>query len=307
MLEIFSIMLNVIAPIFLVVGAAALFTHRFDADPRLLSTVVLYLFAPFLALEGIAESEISGGELGKVALVVVGVAVIMALGALLAARLLRLERRVESAMVLSVSLVNAANYGVPLNEFAFGIEARKIAILYYVFSVTVSYTLGVYYASRGSVSGKEALKNVFRLPLLYAAVAGFAINLTDFTMPLPLARATGLLADASIPAMLVVLGMQLARAVKSGRVQGGIRLISLSVGGRLLIGPLVGLALTTLLGIDGLTQKVLIVQSSMPTAVMAAVLATQFRADSEFVTSSVVIGTLSSIITLSVLVALLGG
>lgn len=304
--EILSVMFNVIAPIFLVVGASALYTLRFDPDPRVLSGTVMYLFAPLLALEGIAGSEIDGAELARVGIVVVAVAVIMAMMGLLAARLMHLNRRTESAMVLCLALVNAANYGIPLNEFAFGPEARQIAILYYVFSVIMSYTLGVFFASRGTFPARESLVNVFKLPLIYAALIGLIINVTDTTLPLPLERAISLLADAAIPAMLVILGMQLTRAIKHGGVRGRLPLIGLVSGGRLLVGGVVALGLTTLLGLSGLTQQVLIVQSAMPTAVMAAVLATQFNADSEFVTGSIVVGTLASIITLSVLIVIVG-
>jgi malate permease and related proteins len=303
--EILNIMLNVIAPIFIVVGLAALFTRHFNPDPRQLSGAVLYLFAPFLALEGIANAEIAGGELLKIGLIVVIIAVIMALIGLALGRVLGLDRRQESALVLSLMLLNAANYGIPLNEFAFGREARQIAIIYYVFSVTVSYTLGVFFASRGTFSGREAVMNVFKLPLIYAALFGLFLNVTDTTLPLFLARASRLLADASVPAMLVVLGMQLVLALQRGRVQGRAGLITLSTAGRLLLGPVIALGLTSLLGLTGLTQQVVILQSAMPTAVMAAVLATQFGADSEYVTSTIVTGTLASIVTLTVLIYVL--
>ena len=60
-------------------------------------------------------------------------------------------------------------------------------------------------------------------------------------------------------------------------------------------------SLAALLGIAGLARQVSIVESSMPTAVISSVLATEFGSDPEFVTAVILVSTLASSITLSVL------
>ena len=70
----------------------------------------------------------------------------------------------------------------------------------------------MFLASRGSVSTKTAIINVFRVPMLYGVVAGLVINFTDLSMPTPVERTSELFAQAAVPAMLVVLGLQLRRA-----------------------------------------------------------------------------------------------
>jgi predicted permease len=215
----------------------------------------------------------------------------------LIARLLKLDRRAESAFILTAVLINAGNYGIPLNKFAFGDRGEERALIYFVMTVVISNTFGVFLASRGSVSTRRALLNVFRVPLPYAAVLGFALNMGDIEMPVALQRSTSLLGDAASPGMLVVLGVQLSRASIRGRIPP----ILLASGVRLVVSPLIAVPVSLAFGMAGLTRDVAIVQSAMPTAVISGVLATEFGADSEFVTAVILTSTLFSMATLSVL------
>lgn len=294
---------NIIAPIFLVVGVAVILDRRLHVDPRPLSQLVVYLFTPFMVLDGIANSDLTGSETGQLVALALGVSVLTALVGWLVARAIRLDRRLIGVFVLSVTLINAGNYGIPLNRFAFGEPGEARAMIYFVITVAVSNTLGVFLASSGTVSARRALRNVLSVPLPYAVVLGFALNAADVTLPVPLARATGLLGDAAIPAMLTVLGLQLSRA--SLRLDE-LRPALVAVGLRLAVAPVIAVALVMLLNMNGVTRQVSLVQSAMPTAVIGGVLATEFggREDAEFVTSVILLSTALSMLTLSILLSL---
>ncbi|HEX2907445.1 MAG TPA: AEC family transporter [Phototrophicaceae bacterium] len=79
----------------------------------------------------------------------------------------------------------------------------------------------------------------------------------------------------------------------------------LAVGVRLVLAPLIAFPLAALLGLTGVTFQVAVVESSMPTAVLANALAAQFNSDTEFTASVTLVGTLASIISLSILLAIL--
>lgn len=302
MSELLGIMLNVISPIFIIIGVVVLITRRFHPDPRGLSTFLIYLFIPSLAFTGITQSDLRGGDVLGLAGVAVIMSFTMSLVGLGVARLGRFDRRLESAFVISILLVNAANYGIPLNRFAFGPDGERQAIIYYVMSVMVGNSLGVYFASRGTATVKEALLNVLKVPITFAALAGLVVNLAGITIPLPIERAVGILAQASVPGMLALLGLKLAEtSIRHIRW----RPVLLATGIRLVIAPLIAFPLATLLGLTGVTFQVAIVQSSMPTAVLANALATQFDADTEFTAATTLVSTLASIVTLSILIALL--
>ncbi len=296
-----EILTNIIGPILLVVGIAFIADRKLELDSRALSRLLVYVFTPFLIFKGVAYSDLSGDEAGQLIAVAALMSAAVAVAAWLLARQARFDRQMAAAFTLSATLVNAGNYGLPLNRFAFGAAGEERAIVFFMTTLLVSYTLGVFLASFGRLSAWGALRNVLTVPLPYAAALGLAVNLGDVTLPLPVERAVRLLADATIPVMLVVLGAQLSRASVRGRIQP----ILLASGLRLLLGPLIALGLVVLLGLSGLTRQVAIVQSAMPTAVVTGVLASEFGADTEFVTATILVSTVTSVATLTILLAVI--
>jgi malate permease and related proteins len=316
MTQLLSIMLNVISPIMLVMGIAFIISMRFNPDPKTLSVYLIYLFTPSLVFRGIYKTELPSNQLIGVASVAVGVAFTMALLGYIVARFMKYKPRAESSLMLTVVLVNAANYGIPLNTFAFGEQGANVAIVYYVAASLVGNIFGVFLASRGSVPIKEALLNVLKVPIAYAAILGLIFNIYEIKLPLLVERSIiDIAANASIPMMLALLGLQLARVVRSRRekkeedetLATNLPAVGIAVGMRLLIAPFVALALATLLGLSDITFKVAVVESSMPTAVLASALATQFGGDARYVSLVTLVATLASMLTLSVLLLMLGG
>jgi predicted permease len=301
MTSLFGVLYNVLAPIFLIIGLAVLLDRRFALDPRVFSRAVIYLFSPCLVFGGIARSELKADELGQILAMAALSSLLIALVGWGETRLFRLDRKLASAFMLSVVLVNAGNYGLPLNDFAFGQAGMQRAIVFFVVSAMISNTLGVYLASRGAASVRRSLLNVLTVPLPYATVLGFLVNIKGIALPLPLDRAVTILGQAAVPGMLIVLGLQLSRTSVRGRV-GPILLATVA---RLGVAPLMAIALATLLGLSGLTRQVSVIQASMPTAAMAGVLATEFGSDAEFTSAVILVSTLVSIVTLSILLSLL--
>ncbi len=299
----FEIAYNLIAPIFLMVGASMLLDRRLHVDPRALSKLVVYLFTPCMVLDGIARSDLTGSETGQLAFVALTVSLLVALAAWIVARAARLERHLVSVFVLSAMVMNAGNYGIPLNRFAFGEAGEARALIFFVITVALSNTLGVFLASSGTVSTRRALRNMLSVPLPYAVVAGFVLNGANGTLPLPLERALSVMGQAAIPAMLTVLGLQLSRATFNGN---HLWPVLAAAGMRLIVSPLIALPLVMLLGMDGITRQVSLVQAAMPTAVVGGVLATEFggNEDAQFITSVILLSTALSLVTLSVLLSL---
>ena len=300
MTSLLGVAYNVLGPIFLVIGLAVLIDRRFSPDPRAFSRAVVYFFSPCLAFSGIAHSDLTTDELGLIVAMAALSTLLMAVVGWGLARLFRFDRKLESAFMLSVVLINAGNYGLPLNEFAFGQAGLQRAIVFYVVTALAANTLGIYLASRGTASVRRSLLNVLTVPLPYATVLGFVVNVRDIALPLPLDRAATLVGQAAVPCMLLILGLQLSRTSVKGRIGP----ILLAVTARLVIAPLVAFPLAALLGLSGLARQVSIVEASMPTAVTGGVLATEFGSDAEFTTAAILVSTLVSIITLSVLLSL---
>jgi len=301
MLQIINIILTTIAPIILVAGLGALLDRTKPLEARSISRVAIYLTTPSLAFYSLANSSINSREFGNLILFSLLSTLAITVLAWLVTRLFRMPQLTASAFVLSVGLINLANYGIPLNEFAFGQPGMERAIVLAVMGFVYSNTIGVFLASWGRASILNSAKNVFKVPTPYAVVLGFAVNQGYFTMPDLIMKTTGILRGAAVPLMLIMLGIQISRVTING--QWGIVLGASTM--RLLGGMAVGLLLAVLLGLEGTTRQVAVVQSSMPTAVIAVMLATEFESDARLVGSVILVSTLMSILTLSVLLSFL--
>jgi predicted permease len=75
---------------------------------------------------------------------------------------------------------------------------------------------------------------------------------------------------------------------------------------RLLIGPVIGIALAALFGLDKVASRDGITEAGMPSAVMTTVLANEYHLDSSLVTAVVFVGTILSPLTLTPLLYFLG-
>ncbi len=112
---------------------------------------------------------------------------------------------------------------------------------------------------------------------------------------------SGLLSDAMIPIMLLVLGLQLR---ESGKLEWGIPTFVAS-GIRLIMGPLMAFLLIPALGITGVQASAGILEASMPAAVLTAIVALENDIVPSFVTSVVFASTLLSLISLTVVMIFL--
>jgi predicted permease len=299
----FTALVTIVVPILLVAAVAALLGRaRIVTEQRPLARLSLYFFSPALAFYSLSRSTVGGTDFFSIALFAFLMVVIVGALCLMLARLLKFDRLFTSAFLLSVLFVNAGNYGIPFNQFAFGTEGVARAAVYFSVNSVLANTLAVYIATSGHSNMRKALTTAFKMPLAYAALLGLVFNVFHWSLPLPIERAVELCAAAALPVMLVNLGLELARA----RVRDYEWRMFLATGIKLLVTPVIALGLAAVLGLTGLTRSVSVIEAAMPTAVMASLIATEFQARPDFVTSVVFISTLGSTITLTVLLLILG-
>lgn len=302
MSQLFAIFLNNLAPIALIAGAGYLLGHFTRANPRTLSQVIFYIFSPCLLFTLLTTSQLNGGEILRV----MGfAALIILLNGLLTwgiGRALHLEKHMLSGVLLVSMFMNAGNYGMPVVLFAFGQTALSYASLFFSMSLILAYTVGAVIASAGTLSAGKALLNLVKIPAVYALALVAVFMSTGLPIPAFLARTTKLLGDASIPAMLVLLGFQLHSAAWTQYKLP----IFLGSTMRLLVSPLLTWLLIPFSGLTGPGFQAVILESAMPSAVLNTMLATEFGTEPSYVSAVIFITTVLSPLTLTPLLAILG-
>jgi predicted permease len=293
---------NNILPIVLLSGAGFALGKLLHIDPRSLGRVVFYVFSPVLIFDLLLQNQLNLAEAAIV--IAFALCFILTIGLLtfLLGSFLKLERSALVAILITTMFANTGNYGLPLVSFAFGEEALSYAGIYFVTTTMLFYTLGVFLASLGHMTLREAIVGLFKIPTIYAVLLAILFNGLDIAMPVPVARAVELAAGGTIPLMLILLGVQLTQVELSGSK----RALQLSVSLRLIIAPLAALLFAALFGLQDFSRQASVTQASMPSMVSATVLAAEYDLDSKLVTAVVFISTLLSPFTLTPLLVFLG-
>jgi predicted permease len=290
-----------ILPIFLISGSAYLVGKYLALDSRTVGRLVFYFFGPVLIFNLITKSQLPFDEMLKTAGFAAAVMLICGLIAFLAGLALRLERRALIAVVLVSMFANNGNFGLPLVSFAFGPSALAHSSIYFIASAIMVNSVGVLIASLGHTDIKRALLGLLRVPLIYALVLALIVIRFELTLPVPLERSVTLVAGATVPMMLVLLGLELQKAEWTRNLRG----LTLGTAVRLLVGPVIGLLLTSVMGITGAAKQGSVLEASMPSAVMNTVLAAEYNLDSSLVTGTILVTTLLSPLTLTPLILFL--
>ena len=298
----FILFSNNILPIFIAAGAGYLAAKYLQVTPRSVSQIAFFIFSPCLIFNLLTSTQLSGEDVTRMA----GFTLIsvLTLGALtgLIGWMLRLERRILVAVLITTMFGNAGNYGLSLNLFAFGETALAHASLFFVTTSILVYTVGVVIASLGTTSLRNAVLGLFKVPVVYAVVIALLFNRLEWQLPLPLDRTVMIMANAAIPALLVLMGIQLHNSKWSDHILA----LGLTNFMRLVASPLLALGVSLLFRLEGPAFQAGILESAMPTAVMMTILATEYNVEPSFVTTVVFTSTLLSPLTITPLLAYLG-
>ncbi len=298
-----DVFVNNLLPILLSAGTGFVLGRTLHPDVKSANRLVFYIFSPCLVFVSLVRAGIAGGEFGRLGLFTVGVSAVMSALAYLLGRAFRLDRQLLASLVIASVIVNSGNYGLAAARFAFGEEALARALVCFVFGTAVTYTAGILIASMGKFTFPKAMVKLLAVPAFYGLIAAAVVRKTSWQVPLFLDRSVTLLSEASIPLMLVILGLQMAEARRWP--QRRVLLIGAASFLQLVVTPLVALLLARWIGLSDLSRQAAVLQASMPAAVVTTVLALEYDLDATLVTGTVVLTTLLSPLTLTPLIAYL--
>jgi predicted permease len=292
-----------ILPVFLVVGVGALLSVTVRPDVRSLSRITFYVLGPCLIFTGLTRTPLSGAEVQRIALFALLAQLSITILAWALVALLRWDRRRRRALLLSVLVVNAGTFGLSVVLFAFGPDAQARAMVYFVTTAVLGNVLGTAIAAGGG-SWRETLGRMTRVPMVYASLAALVVSGFGLAIPELVMRPISLLGGAAVPAMLLILGMQLAHSFGALRANWGP--LALATVLRLVVAPLFAVVIAGVTQVQGLTRQACMLQSGMPAGVTGTILALEYDLEPDIVTGTVFFSTLCSALTLSVLISLIG-
>lgn len=281
-----QLLLQVWLPIALLVaagGAWVRFRPEFPADALRvnLNRLVIDVFAPPLLFALSAQATISRELLTIPLLTLAGIGFSFALlyPLLWHTRLGRnLKRETRAAILLAGSFGNVLFMGYPTLTFLYGDLGGSYAAFADVLASTpLVWTFGVWVATRlghEGGHGHSLFRTVLSLPPIWGFVLGFAVNLSGLEVA-PLIKAAKFMGQATIPIMLFTLGL----SIPWGNLKPT-RPVLAAVAVKLLIAPLLVYALARASFSELRPAQVgAILETAMPTMLMAASFADRFHLD----------------------------
>jgi predicted permease len=272
-----------VIPVFFLIALGFIFAGWKKINLASLTEIIVYLGTPSLVLTSLATKPLYAGE---VAVLFFGIVAIYAGVGFLIWLYFLIFSFYSRGFALPVLFMNAGNMGIPLALFAFGQAGMQRATLIFVIATCLQYSLGLYI-----LNGRGNWIETFRLPLIYAALAGLLVNLLAIRFPVWLMQPLSMLGQATLPLMLISLGYRLhdVRSLRWGHALGGALL-------RVCGGFIIANVAVMFIGAEGVNRQVLLLYGCLPSAVVNFVLTEKYGQDPALAASIVVLSTLFSVI-----------
>jgi predicted permease len=277
-------------PIYALVAIGYVYGRRKRPDMGVANQLNMEIFVPALIFAALASKAF---DIAQNLPLLIGATVVVLGTGLLAWPMARLLGVPVNTFVPPMMFKNAGNMGLPLAVLAFGEEALPAAVILFLVSNLMHYSLGTW-----MLDHRARLWNLWRVPVIAAALAGLAVSLLHFPLWQPLWLGVKMLGDVSIPLLLFSLGVRLADSRHGD--------LKLSIAGAIttpLAGLLVALPAIYLLGLEGREAAMLTLFGALPPAVLNYIFAEQYRQEPERVASIVLVGNAASMVIIPLTLA----
>ncbi|WP_226528001.1 AEC family transporter [Metabacillus niabensis] len=289
----------ILIPIFSIFALGFIGQKKIGFETKTISTMALYLMSPVLVFRTFYTTTFNMTYV-YMTLYTFALCFSLILVVYLIAFIRKYSVKEKCGMILASSFMNNGNYGTPVVLLLFGAAGLDYAIVLMVIQQLVMCTVGVYYAAKGSAEGdgvRSAIRAVKRMPMVYGAMLGYLLQILHIPLGNSMTQAIDMVANAAIPTVMIVLGMQLAKiSIKSFEKEK----VSLSLVTKLAISPVIAYLITLFLPVDETIKQIMIIMAAMPTAANTTMYALQFNTEPEFVSSATLVSTMLSLATLPV-------
>ena len=262
-----------------------------------ITDLVFYLLLPELVLRVLWQAEVGFQSLHISAVATSSILAAMLIS-WLGCKSCRSENHITGAAILAASFANVTYLGLPVITSALGEWAASIAIQYDLFSATpLLFTVGILVAAYFGQAAKEIhpIRQLVRIPALWAALLAVILNLAMAPMPIMLESVLRLLGDGIVPLMLIAIGLSLEWRGLQRKAWGPLVLVIVI---QLFLMPLFVWGVSGQFDFSEQQQLALVLEAAMPSMVIGLMICEHYNLDTAFYAAAVTLSTILSIVTL---------
>ncbi len=279
-------------------------------NKKVISKLLMNIAVPCMCITNIF-SQFSRDKLFEMGSLIfipfLGVIITLALS-LIAAKVLKLDKRRKGGFIAMCSFSNAMFVGLPMCKELFGDGAVPAVMFYYLINSTLFWTIGNTYIQKSGEVAKDAdfkktLKAVMSPPLV-TMLCAIVLLLLDFKMPEIVLKFAGYFGSTVTPLALIYIGFVMfetgLRNIKFDKSYIFVIIM------RFLVNPLSVYLLSKLVNADSMIANVFIVEASMPVMVQSVVVTAAAEGDEPYVASGMSLTTLCCFVIIPILMQLIG-
>lgn len=258
---------NVLLPVLICVLAGyglARFNVYFDT--KMVGSLVSKIGYPTLILSHLSGHHIKFEAFLNV--LAASVAMIACFG-LIAFVFLKAVRLPVRAFLSPMMLNNVGNIGLPVSFLAFGNSGLAVSLAVVIVVIVAIFSVGMWIPI-----GKISFRDLAQQPVIYAVIIALILLATDTALPVPLSKSFTILGGLAIPLMLLTLGHTLATLNTAGVLKGFFLALF-----HLAMAVAIGLLLTHLFQMQGVTRGVFILMCLMPSSVATYLWVEKYQPD----------------------------
>lgn len=249
--------------VFIAVGFFAKMSFREKIDERTITLLSVYFLQIFLTFWGLLKRPIDTELIMAPGLYLLITLISLALMIPLA-RMVFSDVKDRSIATIAALIGNTGNLGIPLGIAIFGEASIPYTTLINLMNVFIVYTFGVYFYSRGTFSIADSLRNILKLPVLWAAMIAISLNLAGYTPTPTIEKSLQMGAYASMVIQLLLFGIYLYD-VKMQTINR--LLIGWVTIGKFILIPALTYLVLSMVEMPSMVKGILFLQMMMPLAV----------------------------------------
>jgi predicted permease len=292
-------MFETMLPIIFLIGLGFI-SRKLDilksGDERVFSAYVYYFALPSLFIVNLSETDLN---LETFRFIIAGITPILIIVTSYTFIYLAFKIKKDSFFLLVLSTIfgSLAFFGIPFITFAFPtVEAEHLATLSAASTSIVSVTISITILELFDLNSlrlidkiKSVLKRLIINPLILSIIFGITLSLTRIKIPLLLFNTLNIIGETTSTVAIFMLGVFLYGRKYSYLITA----FKLSLL-RIIVLPVIAIATTMLIGLNGLEGSIVVLMSNMPVAISMIVLSERYNFYKEIIASLIMISSLGS-------------
>ena len=304
--------LSVIAPLFLIIFATALlqkFKNIGEDWSKVLNEFALKIGLPALIFSALAKTSFSFKQEEILLILSNSLFLLVSFAlAIIIVKILRLNKQMAMTLFICFGFSNTAYLGIPVLTQIAGVKIIPVASLIVAVYLLWQFTVGTGYLEYCFDKNKkniirDFLKGLVKSPLLLAVFFGITVSAIGITLPEVLLKSLDMISASVTPTVLVVIGLFIGKS-KIGKLTEWVPVFLFSLV-TLAALPSMFYFGARFFGFDPSRFSSSIIEAAMPLAITPFALADRYNLNKDFISRSIVLSTILSVVSLPFWISIL--